>query len=310
MEKSKSEIPFLDILIKRDDEKIWMDLYHKPTDTRRCVPFFSNHPGHCKRNIPFCLARRIFTIVEKESDQEKHLRELNNDLKAQGYPETLIKEGFNKARAIPIDILRKAKTRDSENIIPFISTYNPNNPNLFGLIKSGFTTLCNTNVNGFSQELKLIQSERQSPNLKKILTKAEFTTKQPMVSKCGNKLCECCNHLVLSDHHIFKNSKTKFMLKTPITCDSSNLIYVIICPTCKEEYIGETGEGSSKLKDRVRIYRQHIRQPEYQQIKVEGHLRECGKGSFFKVIEKEIFPSVWQGEYFQLLKKKVTKKNI
>ena len=59
MEISKESIPFLDILIKRDDESIWMDLYHKPTDTRRCVEFSSRHPNHCKRNIPFSLARRI-----------------------------------------------------------------------------------------------------------------------------------------------------------------------------------------------------------------------------------------------------------
>ena len=61
-----------------------------------------------------------------------------------------------------------------------------------------------------------------------------------------------------------------------MTCDSRNLIYIVICPTCKEEYIGETRIGNSKLRDRVRIYRQHIRQPEYEKRKVEKHLRTCG----------------------------------
>ena len=65
-----------------------------------------------------------------------------------------------------------------------------------------------------------------------------------------------------------------------MTCDSRNLIYVVICPTCKEEYIGETGIGDSKLRDRVRIYRQHIRQPEHKKLKVEKHLRTCGEGNF------------------------------
>ena len=36
--------------------------------------------------------------------------------------------------------------------------------------------------------------------------------------------------------------------------------------------------------DRVRGYRQHIRQPEYQKLKVEKHLRTCGKCTF------EVFP--------------------
>ena len=58
-----------------------------------------------------------------------------------------------------------------------------------------------------------------------------------------------------------------------MTCDSRSLNYVVICPTCKEEYIGQTGIGDSKLRDRVRIYRQHIRQPEHEKLKVEKHLR-------------------------------------
>ena len=43
----------------------------------------------------------------------------------------------------------------------------------------------------------------------------------------------------------------------------------------------ETEEGKTKLRDRVRVYRQHIRQPQYQQLKVEGHLRVCGNGEFW-----------------------------
>ena len=62
-----------------------------------------------------------------------------------------------------------------------------------------------------------------------------------------------------------------------MTCNSSNLVYVVICPTCREEYIGETGINKTTLRDRVRVYRQHILQPQYQKLKVEEHLRSCGK---------------------------------
>ena len=92
----------------------------------------------------------------------------------------------------------------------------------------------------------------------------------------------------LKDFYKFKNIDKQFSLKSKMTCESKNLIYVVICPTCKEEYIGETGIGDSKLRDRVRVYRQHIRQPEYEKLKVEKHLRTCGKGNF------KIFP------FFQL----------
>ena len=54
----------------------------------------------------------------------------------------------------------------------------------------------------------------------------------------------------------------------------------MICDTCKEEYIGETGEGKTKLRDRVRVYRQHIRPSQYQQLKFKGQLRVPGDEEF------------------------------
>ena len=76
MEYSKDQIPFLDILIKRNENGIWMDLYHKPTDTQRCLPFTFSHPNHCKRNVPFCLAQRICTIAENNTEKLKSLENL------------------------------------------------------------------------------------------------------------------------------------------------------------------------------------------------------------------------------------------
>ena len=47
----------------------------------------------------------------------------------------------------------------------------------------------------------------------------------------------------------------------------------------------ERREGKTKLRDRVRVIHSFgIRQPQYQQLKVEGHLRVCGNWEF------QIFP--------------------
>ena len=51
MEFSDQEIPFLDILIKRDNNGIWMDLYHKPTDTQQCLPYSTSHSKHCLKKF-------------------------------------------------------------------------------------------------------------------------------------------------------------------------------------------------------------------------------------------------------------------
>ena len=278
MEFSAEEIPFLDILIKRDNTGIWMDLYHKPTDTQRCLPFSTSHPKECLKNIPFVMARRICTIVENNNIKLKHLCELKQNFKSYGYPEKIVDNGIQRALKIPQDILRQPKTTVNKNNLTFISTFNPNNPKVYSLIKSSVKTLDNNNVDGF-KNINLIHAKRQPPNLKRILTKSLFSNQETGVFKCQDSRCHCCQHLYLGLSYTFKTGK-KFILKNKMTCDSRNLIYVVICSSCQEEYIGETGIGDTKLRDRVRIYRQHIRQPEYEKLKVEKHLRTCGKGNF------------------------------
>ena len=95
-------------------------------------------------------------------------------------------------------------------------------------------------------------------------------------------------------------------------CNSKNFIYAVICPTCKERYIGETRIGDSRLRYRVRIYRQHIRQPEHEKLKVEKHLRTCGKGNvtIFPVLQLLSVDTDLRREYGDYsIKKNKTKLN-
>ena len=150
---------------------------------------------------------------------------------------------------------------------------------MFDLIKSGVNKLVENNVNGF-KIIRLIHAKRQPPNLKRIFTNSLFTNVTAGVFKCSDSRCLRCQQLLLEISYTFKSVGKQFFLKTKMTCHSRNFIYVVICPTCKEEYNDETGIGDSKLRDRIRIYRQHIRQPEHEKLKVEKHLRTSGKGKF------------------------------
>ena len=168
--------------------------------------------------------------MESEQAKEKYLRELKGIIMhEQKYPMGVINRGITKTRSIPETKLRQAKDQqESGKILPFVTTHNQNNPSVFFTIKTTFHSLCDNDVPGM-RDFKLIQSGRQPSNFKKILTKAEFTSKQLIVSQCGEKRCKCCKHLLLSDHYVFKEVDYKFTLKTPLTCDSANLIYVVIC---------------------------------------------------------------------------------
>ena len=79
-----------------------------------------------------------------------------------------------------------------------------------------------------------------------------------------------------------------------MTCERSDLVYVFISSICNEESIEETGEG----KTRVRVYRQHKRQPHYRQLKCKEHFLTCGKGEF------RIFPFFKLHSYNKYLREK------
>ena len=137
--------------------------------------------------------------------------------------------------------------------MPFITTFTPNNPNVYSTIKSSINCLKNDNISGF-YNINLIQSKRQPPNLKNPLTKVEYGEVLSGMFKSRDKRGEFCNYLLINDYYTFKNVQITFKLKIRFTYNSFNLIYVAICDKCKEEYIRETGEGKTKLRHRVRVY--------------------------------------------------------
>ena len=175
-----------------------------------------SHPNHCKRNIPFCLARRICTIAENNAEKLKNLENLKTNLSKYHYPDSLIKKGFQKALSISRKDLRKPKKLSNENILPFITTFNSDNPNIYSTIKSLINCFKNNIVSGF-HNIKLIQRKRQSPNLKKLLTRAEFGEVSSGSFNCSIKRCECCNYLLINDHYTFKNVQITFKLKNRFT---------------------------------------------------------------------------------------------
>ena len=60
----------------------------------------------------------------------ENLEKLKSNLSKNNYPDLLVKQRVRKALSIPQKDLQKPKKPSNENILPFITTFNPNNPNL------------------------------------------------------------------------------------------------------------------------------------------------------------------------------------
>ena len=101
----------------------------------------------------------------------------------------------------------------------------------------------------------------QAPNLERLLSGSNSGSqyKNDEVKNCGEN-CVSLSYLLKASLYQFKRGCKTFFLKNSFNYESSNSVYIVICKGCKEEYIGETG---CLVKERINIYRQHKRQPQY-----------------------------------------------
>lgn len=285
METSTKSLPFLDILLSIQDKKIVSDIYYKATDSKRYVPFHSNHPSHIKKNIPFTLARRIRLLVDDNTTEEKCLRELEEELLQQDYPFNLIKQGINKAKTLDKNAIRNPieNEEQQQDIIPMITTYNPNNAAISNFIRINYHTLQNNQeTKEIFKDTRLILAKRQPKNLSKFLCKAQFEHKHATVTKCDKPRCKLCTQIITGDSYRFECG-TLFKVKTNMTCDSKNVLYQLVCNGCNKTYIGET----VNLRLRMNVHRDQIKNPNNCTLGVSKHIASCTRNKSIKFL---VFP--------------------
>ena len=284
MNQSETEIPFLDILVQKNNETITTDLYSKPTDTHNYLDFKSCHPKHTKLNIPFNLASRIITIVKDQHTQEKRLLELQKQLLEQNYPLNIIRDGISRAKQKgPITTPTQRTESQNNDVIAFVHTHNPRNQNMTPAIQTARHLLRRSEtMETVLQKKKIINSKRQPKNLKRILTSSKFDSQEhtPRVTKCNRRRCKTCPDLIEGTNITFNNGKS-FHVKANMSCITKNVVYSIICEKCKAFYIGQT---KNELCKRMTLHRQQTNHEELRFLNVNKHIHSCAGGKF------KIFP--------------------
>ena len=124
-------------------------------------------------------------------------------------------------------------------------------------------------------------ARRQPPNLLRHLSLSIHRDQKPTepsrkFKKCSDKRCEFCKIVIDEDSYTTKNG-FKLTRNHAMTCKTRDLIYMIICEGCLEEYIGETG---NQINLRTNVHRNQIENENYAQLKVSKHIHTCGNNKF------------------------------
>ena len=124
---------------------------------------------------------------------------------------------------------------------------------------------------------KILKSKRQPYYLKRLLTKAKFTSNDTCeVRKSTRPNCGLCTYLLEGNLFAF-NCGMNFKIHENMSCDVKKLIYVMKCRGCGDEYIGETG---NYLRKRVTVRNQQIRNPRTRILQVSAHIDTCANNTF------------------------------
>ena len=86
-------------------------------------------------------------VAENKIVRYMKLKELRTILKTQIYPKMVVEKGIGKALTILQEQLRSEKLKKKDDILPFISTYDPNNPNVFPKVREIYGNLENSRQN-------------------------------------------------------------------------------------------------------------------------------------------------------------------
>ena len=294
---SREHIEFLDVLVTRDGVRTKTDLFVKSTDTHQYTHFSSCHTFHTKSGIPYGQALRLRRIVSDEAQFDKRLRDLESWLLKRGYEGGMVTKQIDKARTKDRDELLNFE-KDKSGFDPrpnLVLRYHPALSDKVHSIVQIHQTLLKIN-----EEHKQVFQEvprvtfRRAKNLKDSLVRATLSVQKTNTvgsSCCGKPRCKLGNNLKCTTSFSNRDGSRQFEIrKGPLTCDSTNVVYLLQCRTCGIQYV-----GSSKPAFRMRVnnYKSHhrkflklnskgeaINENAVPQLSLHSHFAQEGHGGF------------------------------
>ena len=247
--ETKDSLAFLDTACRIEDGFIETDLYRKSTDRNQYLLPSSCHPTHCTESIPYSLALRIVRICSKIPDRNRRLSELKVMLVEREYKPGMVDAAIARASAIPREKALTKVLKGAEERRPImVVTYDPRLPAIPALLAKHWRAMVRDDP--YLREVfpkPPLTAYRRQKTTRDLIIKAKIPQEPSRRSertlvgmkKC-NRPCPICPWVIETKKMKAKGSIYMHEIKTPINCQTSNLIYCILCLKCGQQYIGET----------------------------------------------------------------------
>ena len=171
-----------------------------------------------------------------------------------------LEEQFLRAANISHTNALQTKPKDSDDVVPFVVTYNPALPLISNILCKHFSILHSSNHCKVVFKQPPFVTYRRSSNLRDLLVKAQL----PVISNnhfplgffCCGQNCATCPYITngLSSYTFYATGETR-SITSHITCNTKNVIYLVQCNRCNLLYMGET---KRRRKDRFNEHRHAV----------------------------------------------------
>ena len=143
--------------------------------------------------------------------------------------------------------------------LKFVTTYNPALRNILKIIQNNLSILhTDENMKKIFPSKSIKALYRTEKNLKEILSSSLFPAKAKNSKSCiaSCKKCHTCKNYLLTDNKFTCKATGRFYnVRSNLSCNSNNVIYLISCKFCEDQFIG----SAIDFKARFRIHKSDIK---------------------------------------------------
>ena len=248
---SESEISFLDTTIYKMandnvNDILQTKVFFKDTDTHQLLHKASFHPKHTTKGVLKSQLLRFKRISSSYANYSDSCSILFKALRQRGYSRRLMRQMKREIW------LSEPRSRDAvvtdQDILPIVIPYNDVGCKLAKLWKSIISL--NPNFSGY----RLITAFSNGQNLSKKLVHSSMqlpagrqSERRPTLStgnscrRCTSIRCKACNYITEGARFRSAVNDKTFTVRGSLNCTSKNLVYLVSCRKCNQQYVGETG---------------------------------------------------------------------
>lgn len=263
MEYSSNRISFLDILVQKDSDKLFTNLYRKATDRNSILHGHSFHPVPLKKSLPISQFNRVRRICSMDSDYQEQSNDLVKRFQQRQYKDEWITPARERfSRVSQMECLEKRKTtKKVDNCVNCVIQYSPLSHDLKRIVNKHWHIIkSDPHLQVLSEPPRFVL--KRPPNLNNMLVRADLPqvtqsnflqNAPPGNYRCGH--CAQCSFTQKSKTFSHPRTGKTYHIKSVISCNTKNVIYMLKCP-CGLAYIGKT---TRPLKQRISEHRSSIR---------------------------------------------------